>query len=238
MKVPKYYLVKKGIVDLIADLDPGAALPVERELAEIFGTSRTTVRQAIGELCADGRVERVQGRGTFVASPQLMQLPHASFSANAQSQGWQAGRSILDARAVVADRTVADNLNLVEGDEAIRLDLLRTVNGEPFAHETVHLPGDMPGLMERLGTGESAGDSLYRILHDDYGVTVDVVEDSVATIPADPVEANTLGVSTGSPMLVVHRTAFNVAGQPVEWTRSVFRGDRFRFVSRRKFEDI
>ena len=74
VKVPKYYQVKHQILELIADLDPGAAVPTERDLAERFGTSRTTLRQAIAELVVDGRLEHTQGRGTFVAQPKLMQV--------------------------------------------------------------------------------------------------------------------------------------------------------------------
>ena len=74
VKVPKYYQVKNQILELIAGLDPGAAVPTERDLAERFGTSRTTLRQAIAELVVDGRLEHTQGRGTFVAQPKLMQV--------------------------------------------------------------------------------------------------------------------------------------------------------------------
>ncbi len=48
MKVPKYYRIKEAILELIADLPPGSAVPTERDLASRFDTSRTTVRQAIG----------------------------------------------------------------------------------------------------------------------------------------------------------------------------------------------
>lgn len=61
MKVPKYYRVKGALLDMIADLSAGTAIPTERELAERFATSRTTVRQAIAELVVDGRLERTQG---------------------------------------------------------------------------------------------------------------------------------------------------------------------------------
>ena len=88
MRVPKYYQVKSEILALIADLEPGSAMPTERDLAERFETSRTTVRQAIAELVVDGRVERTQGRGTFVAQPKLMQVRQlTSFSLDLQDQG-------------------------------------------------------------------------------------------------------------------------------------------------------
>ena len=97
MKVPKYYLVKREILRLIADLPTGAALPTERELAELLDTSRTTVRQAIAELVVNGRLERTQGRGTFVAQPKLMQVrPLTSFSQDLAAEGWRPGSKVLD----------------------------------------------------------------------------------------------------------------------------------------------
>lgn len=48
------------------DLSRGTKLPREEELARILGVSRTTVRQALNDLAADGIVLRRQGRGTFV----------------------------------------------------------------------------------------------------------------------------------------------------------------------------
>ena len=50
--------------------------------------------------------------------------------------------------------------------------------------------------------------------------------------------ADLLGVDTGLPLLLVHRTAWDAKGQPVEWTRSLFRGDRFRFVARHRPDDV
>lgn len=45
---------------------PGDKIPSEHELAERFGVSRHTVRQAVGELVSEGWLYREQGRGTFV----------------------------------------------------------------------------------------------------------------------------------------------------------------------------
>lgn len=230
MKVPKYYLVKNQILELTAGLEPGTAVPTERELAERFGTSRTTVRQAIAELVADGRLERTQGRGTFVATPKMLLLPQVSFSSNAVSQGWRPGRVVVSARCEEASDVVRENLRLEDGAQVTRFEVLRTVDGEPLAHETVHLPGDLTELTGRL----EAQDSLYRMLAAEYDMAVREVEDVVETIPCDPVRADLLGVSTGLPLLLVHRTGFGGDGRPVEWTESAFRGDRYRFVSRRQ----
>ncbi len=83
---------------------------------------------------------------------------------------------------------------------------------------------------------ESRG-SLYRTLREVFGIELAAVEDVVETALADPVDASLLKVDTGLPMLLVHRTGWNEEGQIVEWTRSVFRGDRFRFVARHRLDD-
>jgi GntR family transcriptional regulator len=105
---------------------------------------------------------------------------------------------------------------------------LRTAAGEPIAHEIAHLAGPLPGLADQL----ALRGSLYRTLDEAFGITLASVEDIVETALADPVEADLLGVDTGLPILLVHRTGRDAQGRPVEWTRSVFRGDRFRFVAR------
>src|SRR4051812_19774459 len=74
VREPKYYRVKQQLLTTIASLGPGSAVPPERELAVEFSTSRTTVRQALTELVVEGRLERIQGRGTFVAKPKVAQI--------------------------------------------------------------------------------------------------------------------------------------------------------------------
>ena len=235
MKVPKYYRVKREILALIADLPTGAAVPTEREFAEQFDTSRTTVRQAIAELVIEGRLERTQGRGTFVSQPKLMQVRQAtSFSQDLTAEGWSPGSRILAVTVEQATDAMVGPLRVEPGQPVQRVERLRTRGDEVIAHEVAHLPGVFPGLAEHL----AATGSLYRTLAEVYGRVVDAVEDCVETTLADPVAADLLGVDTGLPLLLVHRTAWDAQGQPVEWTRSLFRGDRFRFVARHRLDDV
>lgn len=234
MKVPKYYRVKRGLLDLIADLPPGALVPTERELAERFETSRTTVRQAIAELVVDGRLQRTQGRGTFVSQPKIMQVrPLTSFSEDLDSEGWRPGSVVLSITEQPADGVFCELLQVEPGTPIHRVERLRTAADEPIAHEIAHLPGPLPDLPLRLA---ELG-SLYRAMREAYGIEIATVEDTVETALASPHQASLLGVDTGLPMLLVHRTGWDAAGRVVEWTRSVFRGDRFRFVSRHRLMD-
>jgi GntR family transcriptional regulator len=109
-----------------------------------------------------------------------------------------------------------------------RVERIRFADDAPIAHEIAHLPGALPRLRAEL---ERHG-SLYRTLREAYGTTIAAAEDSVETALASPLQAQLLGCDTGLPMLLVCRTGWNGDGRPVEFTRSVFRGDRFRFVAR------
>lgn len=231
MKVPKYYVIKQTLTEMISDLPAGTPIPTERELAERFGTSRTTVRQAIAELVVDGRLERTQGSGTFVSRPKVMRVrPLTSFSQERREEGWRVGSVVLGIGRVAADAATASCLGVEPEAQVYRVERLRTADGEPIAHEVAWLPGDLPDLERRLGERGS----LYLTLQEDYGREIVTVEDTVETVLANPVQANLLGVDTGLPMLLIHRTGWDAAGEVVEWTRSVFRGDRFRFVSRHR----
>lgn len=229
VKVPKYYLVKTEILSLIGDLPPGAPMPTERELAARFGTSRTTVRQAIAELIVDGRLAHTQGSGTFVAQPKLMAVrPLSSFSQDLREDGWQPGSQILDVSEVPAPLDAADQLQVEPGQLVQRVERIRTAGEEPIAHEVAYLPMVHPDLAEQLAEHES----LYRTLRESYGIAVDTAEDTIETALADPATANLLDVETGLPMLVITRTAWDAAGNTVEWSVGKFRGDRFRFITR------
>jgi GntR family transcriptional regulator len=57
-------------------------------------------------------------------------------------------------------------------------------------------------------------------------------EETIETAAASPREADLLGNETGSPMLVLSRHSFDAGGEPVEWVRSWYRGDRYIFIAR------
>lgn len=227
-RVPKHYVVKERIAELIAQAAPGSPLPTERELATRFQTSRTTVRQALTALSLDGVLERTQGRGTFVAEPKRVLVRQlTSYSDDLRDQGHDPSSTLLDVRRVRADASVAAHLGLAEGAYVHRVERLRGVGGEPLAHETAYLVGDLPRLRREL---EAYG-SLYQTLEQVYGVRLARVEDLVQTAPATPQDARLLDVGIGVPMLLIERTGWGTDDRPVEWTRSVFRGDRFSFIA-------
>lgn len=227
---PKYYQVKRHLLELIASLPPGSAVPTERVLTAELETSRTTVRQALSELVGEGRLVRRQGSGTYVAEPKITwPLQMTSFTEQAAAAGYSATVRLLEAGRGKATEEVADRLHVRAGAPVWVVERLRLVDGAPMAVETSHLAvSRFAGLVRHLRSSTS----LYKVLQEQYGVVPVAAEETIETAAASPREAELLGTETGSPMLVLSRHSFDAAGDPVEWVRSWYRGDRYTFVAR------
>ncbi|MDT4918152.1 MAG: GntR family transcriptional regulator, nutrient-sensing system regulator [Pseudonocardiales bacterium] len=227
---PKYYAVKRHLLEIIGTLSPGSPVPTERLLMAQLGTSRTTVRQALAELVGEGRLVRRQGSGTYVAEPKVSwPLRMTSFTEQANATGRAASTELIDARRDRATDEIAERLRLQPGAPVHSIERLRLVDDTPMALETSHLSATrFPGLAKHL----RRSDSLYRVLRDEYGVVPVSAEETIETASATPREAELLNTETGAPILMLSRHSFDADGEPVEWVRSWYRGDRYRFVTR------
>jgi GntR family transcriptional regulator len=226
---PKYYTVKRHLLALLESLTPGSPVPTERVLAAELATSRTTVRQALVELVAEGRLVRRQGAGTFVAEPKMAWPLHlTSFTEQAAANGFTASTQLLAADRVRAEEIHATRLAVAEGEQVWKIERLRLADDRPMAVETSHLSA---ARFPELGRHMRRAQSLYSVLQQVYGVIPCRAEESISTAPASPREARLLRTDTGAPMLVLGRHSLDEAGRPVEWVTSWYRGDRVTFVA-------
>ena len=196
------------------ELAPGDRLPPERALAEQYGVSRMTVRQALQTLEARGLLRRAIGRngGSFVAEPKLERDLGTSLSAQLARAGVVAGAEILSAH---------------DDGDAVEIVRVRLADGEPFALERSRFPSDrFAGLLQLDLSG-----SLYELLAEHFGAAPVRAVERLEPVLADADEAAALHVHVGAPLMLVDRTAYDEAGLVVEIARDVFRGDRTRIVA-------
>ena len=229
-RLPKYYGVKRELLAFTDSMTAGMPVPGERELAQRYGTSRTTIRQALAELVIEGRLLRIQGKGTFVARPKVAQLLElAGYTEEMRAHGLSPQTRNLDSRYQPADGELALLLGIRPGDRVLRTHRLRLADGQPMAIAISYLPARrFPGLRRKADRAAS----LYEVLATAYGVKLAQAEETIETVLASPADARLLGVDTGLPLLLLSRRAFDAAGTPVEWSQSWYRGDRYKFLTR------
>ena len=89
--LPRYRQVKEYILSRIESGELQAEMKIESEnrLVELMGVSRMTVNRAIRELTGEGKLNRIQGVGTFVASqkPQSALLEVRSIASEINERG-------------------------------------------------------------------------------------------------------------------------------------------------------
>ena len=220
--VHKHVQVREYVRELLDGADPGTPAPSERELVHRFGVARMTVRQALDALVGEGMLERVPGRGTFVAQRRTQPVAVlTSFTEDMRRRGLRPSSQTLLVRVESAGPGVARALDVAEGGRVVHWQRLRCADGMPVCVENAYLNADLvPGLPERLP--ESLYEELTR-----RGLEPTWGEDSVEAAVASAPEARVLDVPAGSPVLrVARRTCADKL--PVEVSRSIYRADRYQ----------
>jgi GntR family transcriptional regulator len=219
--------LRHSLQAILQQLGDGGRLPPERDLALRLGVARETLRRALDELQADGLLQRRQGAGTFVAAQGWVKpLLLRSFSEDMRERGLVPSSRLLSARVIRADVKVAQKLKTAPGSAVHDIRRLRLASGEPMALEEAWLREErLPGFdAERLAT-----QSLYELLWREHGVRVrNAAQEIHATVLTEG-EAQLLDVAPFSPALMVERQVFDAEGDVVEYTKSLYRADRYRF---------
>ena len=225
--IPLYVQIRESLREEISRgvLRRGQRLLSEEELAERYGVSRVTVRQAIGDLIDDGLLYRTHGVGTFVAHTHI-DRDHTrliDFLENPLIQDRKAQVHILSKKVIQADPRVAGALSLQDGDLVVRVESLRLVDGEPITILRGYVSRKLfPASLENGLNSHSIWALLER---NGYKVT-HAVERIEARL-ADQISAPLLGIEKGAPILYKERTIFAGDGTPLEYQECFDRGDKY-----------
>jgi GntR family transcriptional regulator len=227
---PKGQALRAILEELVGRLQPGAALPSERELAERYGLARMTVRHEIERLTAAGSVYRLHGRGSFVAEPRIAQAGAlTSFTEDMLARGQAPGSTVASSEVIAADGFLAAALEVKPGDSCFRLDRVRTADGRPMAIEQVYLSLQRFDGIDRIDFADA---SLFEVLADAFGVALGEAEQRVVAVGIEADEAPLLGVAEGAPALRFHTVTRDRDDIPVLYAVSLYPGDRYEIALR------
>lgn len=204
-------------------------LPSERELSDIYGLSRTTVRLALQELEKIGYIYRQHGKGTFVSDLKETSVNLQgmySFTEQMKSLGRTPRTAVLEFEKIEANKFLANQFNGKLGMKLIKMKRLRSADGEPLMLERTYLP--LSKFLD-LTKEDLEHKALYDIFREDYHEVVKIAEEELFANIARPKDAPFLEIREGAPVLALMRKTYNQANEIIEFTSSVARADQFRY---------
>ncbi len=227
---PRYLQLQRHLLQAITsgELEPETALPPEREIALMTGLSRVTVRNAISALVEEGLITQRRGSGSFVTD-RVRRVEQSlstltSFTEDMALRGMSVQSKWIERGLFLPTPKEVEVLGLTQQSSVARLARLRSADGVPLAIERASLsPEILPNPL-------LVSTSLYEILGQDGNRPVRATQRiSAANLHAE--DAEILHVDEGVAGLKIERTSYLESGRVVEFTQSIYRGDKYDFVA-------
>ncbi|MGH8930963.1 MAG: GntR family transcriptional regulator, partial [Egibacteraceae bacterium] len=203
---------------------PGDQLPSESQLVERFGVSQPTVRAAIGVLRAEGLVEAVHGRGTFVRQRRPLQRIPRTRSPHAR--GDRQGHELTFAGRIPAPDDIAELMGIPPGhDVIVRRATLCDDAGKPTGLAASYLPLAIAAgtdLEQPVATPQPLPQRIEELTGRRYARARDRLTARMPTLD----EAMTLDIGPGNPIIHVLHAAYDDHNDIFEVTETVWAADR------------
>ncbi|KAA9132779.1 GntR family transcriptional regulator [Marinihelvus fidelis] len=225
--LPLYRQVQNLLRDAINErsLKPDDVLPPERELAQLFGVSRITIRKAIEGLVNEDVLGTRQGSGTFVrpkVEKNFAQLN--SFSEEMAARGMTPDSVWLSRAEGTVSPDESMTLRASPGTRVFRFNRIRLADGNPMSIEKAVV------LADCLPSITAVDHSLYAALKKTGNRPVRALQRLKALL-LNAEQAKLLGAREGDAGLLAERIGFNAKGAAIEFSQSWYRGDTYDFVA-------
>lgn len=227
-----YYIQLMDILKENVQLEnwvPGDQIPGEQDLCELYGVSRTVVRQALRELELEGVIIRRKGKGTFISQPKISEglvQKLTGFYQDMVERGLNPITKVLHQNVTPSSEKVARFLNIKPGEEVIDILRLRFIDEEPIQMVTTYIPF---AICPALASVDLTNRSLYEFLEQECGVFIERGIRYIEAVLANETESSLLGIERGAPLLMLDSISFSETDQPIEYYHALHRGDRSRF---------
>lgn len=212
-------------------LRPGSRLGTEREMAEKFAVSRSTLRSALLPLSRAGVLERRTGRngGTFVRADVVQRnaAELAGLPARLHSGGHTSATRVLATDRRTATPAEASALEISEDTAVFAIRRLRYADGVPLSVDSAcFVAAQVPDLLE-----QPLGGSLYELFRVRYGIVPATSTETIEVVGARPREAQWLDIPHRRPLLAITRVTRDRTNRPFEYAYDLFRADRVRLTA-------
>ncbi|MFV0479401.1 MAG: GntR family transcriptional regulator [Anaerorhabdus sp.] len=226
----KYEIIEKYIIEEIENskLNVGDQIMTEVQLSEKFNIGRATVNKALSMLKQKGYIERIAGRGSFVAPRTVVRSIRTkrSFSDDMREMGMQAGSKVLEFRTISAGeipQQARDYLMLNPEDEVYYFARLRTGDGKNVAVAHTYLVSKVIGDFDISGLNGSMDEYLEK-----KGVLCNQYETKMSAIMATETQQKVLNIGREA-LLKSVTIRYTQTHEVYEYTETYYISNRFEY---------
>ncbi len=217
---------------LVGRLDSGIykphdRIPSENLLRQEFGVSRETLRSVLTELVRDGRLYRVQGKGTYVSEPKITakDFTYVGIRRQLEELGYNVTTILLGVEKQPCPLSIAAHLQIPEGEEVYYIQRLRKVKEESLSIHNTYVPA---ALCPDFARNDFCNKQMCELLSEQYGLVRGRVRETLESVLAREDETELLGIKKGQPLLKLSDEIATADGQLFEYSTVVFRGDKLK----------
>lgn len=212
----------------------GEFLPGENQLAELYGSSRETVRKALEQLTSLGLIQKIKGKGSIVLDLEKYSFPISGISSFAElnkSLGMNAKTELLDYEKM-EDLPSLFKKHFPEQEKqagtyqaGTYIERLRLIDGEPEVLDCDFLFNppikDLPK--------EAAEKSVYAYLENELGLDISYATKVITVEKIDKELQNKLQLSDKMAVLIANHN-FLADTTLFQLTLSFHNPDKFKFI--------
>lgn len=229
-KMTLYDQIKDDLLAKIKDgtYSVGETIPSEVQLCDMYGVSRSTIRQAMQSLVSEGYLEKRRRRGTVVTLPKVDQafaMRIMSFEDEMRRAGRTPRTKVLTRKRLKAPEDVARKLEIDACDEVYKLVRLRYADEIPNVFVESYIPCR---LYPNFDTVDFEATSLYFAMVQ-AGNPVERAHRHLEVAKADITTAALLDVNEGDPLIIFQTVARDAQGAAVEYSVATYRGESNSF---------
>jgi GntR family transcriptional regulator len=231
--IPLHVQIKNQLQLEILNGNYTEKIPSERELIDRFTVSRTTVREAISSLVREGVLEKKHGRGTFISFRPVQEwLGHlSSYEETVNRMGMKPSSKLLFHGKKTSPENVSAMLDL---NEFYLIKRIRFADDKPVAIKEHYYAVEIGLELVKHDLNTAV---LYDLLELSIGLNFSEAEQIITSGVATEEDAQLLDIPPSSSILIKEQLISDNNGNPIEYSKSIFRTDMYAFhmkMSRRR----
>lgn len=225
---PLYKQLEQELISLIQSgaFPKGSRFPTEKELGNRFNVSRVTIRKALAPLTEKGLIERISGKGTFVAQEKL-QRPLSnviSFTQMCEMQGFSPGAKTISFDISTPFEEDAKLLHLQPDEKIVVLKRVRYADSIPVIIETTKFTENFFFLFDE----DLTNTSLYNLLKK-HNIYLTSSSKTIDIILANFKQSKYLNVKKNYPLLRIKSVVSSEKGDHRHLSEQLCVANRFKF---------